>query len=53
LNVSEEKSSVKSVFVGLMSVATVHRAGEVVAATAGYPAVLTVLIQVDGKEHKS
>jgi hypothetical protein len=41
------------VFVGLMSVATVNRPGEVVAATAAYAAVLMVFMQVDGKGDKS
>ncbi|KAL5449657.1 hypothetical protein PMIN06_006782 [Paraphaeosphaeria minitans] len=37
-------------FVGLMSVATVNRPGEVVAATAAYAAVLMVFMQVDNSK---
>lgn len=41
------------VFVGLMSIATVNRPGEVVAATAAYAAVLMVFMQVDNQGEKS
>lgn len=57
VNQDEKKLGVMTgficVFVGLMSLGTVNRPGEVVAATAAYAAVLMVFMQVHAQDSAS